>query len=102
MAEAAGVPPEAISPARFFPKMAAACHAYAIFELWFLEAMRLNPGQRLRKPPVTKCRFASVALGAILVDTRKKPRRKRRFCAARRRWKSLSHVRGGRTILKLT
>ena len=52
VAEAAGVPSEAISPAKFFPKMAAACHAYALFEMWFLEAQRANPGRRLRKPPV--------------------------------------------------
>jgi hypothetical protein len=51
VAAAAGLAPEAISPAKFFPKMAAACHAYALFELWFLEARRANPGQRLRKPP---------------------------------------------------
>jgi hypothetical protein len=102
VAEAAGLPPEAISPAKFFPKMAAACHAYALFELWFLDAQRANPRRRLRKAPLAKRRFASVALEAILVEPRKKPRRKRRFCAARRRWKSLAHVRGARKILKLT
>jgi hypothetical protein len=102
VAEAAGVAPEAISPAKFFPKMAAACHAYALFELWFLEARRANPGQRLRKPPLTCRRFASVTLETIFVERRKEPRRRRRFCAARRRWKSLAHVRGGRKILKLT
>jgi hypothetical protein len=102
VAAAAGLVPEAISPAKFFPKMAAACHAYALFELWFLEARRANPGQRLRKPPLTRRRFASVALDAVLVEPRKEPRRRRRFCVARRRWKSLAHVRGGRKILKLT
>jgi len=102
VAEAAGLAPEAISPAKFFPKMAAACHAYALFELWFLEAQRANPGRRLRKPPVQHRRFASVGLEAILVERRKEPRRKRRFCAARRRWKSLAHVRGGHKMLKLT
>ncbi len=102
VAESAGLLPEAISPAKFFPKMAAACHAYALFELWFLEARWANPGQRLRKPPLTRRRFASVALEAVLVEPRKEPRRRRRFCAARRRWKSLAHVRGGRKILKLT
>ncbi len=102
VAETAGLAPEAISPAKFFPKMAAACHAYALFELWFLETRRANPGQRLRKPPLTRRRFASVALDAVLVEPRKEPRRRRRFCAARRRWKSLAHVRGGRKVLKLT
>lgn len=100
VAEAAGVAPEAISPAKFFPKMAAACQAYALFELWFAETRRANPGQRLRKPPLHGRRFAHVALEAILVQPRKGARRKRRFCEGRRRWKSLTHVRGGRTLVR--
>jgi hypothetical protein len=102
VAEAAGLAPEAISPAKFFPKMAAACHAYALFDLWFGEAQRANPGRRLRKPPVQQRRFVRVALDAILVEPRKLPRRKHRFCAARKRWKSLARVRGGRKLLKLS
>lgn len=102
VAAAAGLPPEAISPAKFFPKLAAACHCYALFELWFLDAQRANRGRRLRPPPVQERRFASVALEAILVEPRTGRRRKRRFCAARRRWKSLAHVHGGKKILKLT
>ncbi len=102
VAAAAGLPPEAISPAKFFPKLAAACHAYALFELWFLEAQRANPRRRLRKPPIQQRRFARVALAAILVEPRKGPRRTRRFCAARKHWKSLAHVRGGKKILKLS
>jgi hypothetical protein len=102
VAAAAGLPPEAISPAKFFPKLAAACHAYALFELWFLEAKRANPGRRLRKPALQERRFARVALDAIRVEPRNGPRRNRRFCAARKRWKSLAHVRGGKKILKLS
>jgi hypothetical protein len=102
VAEAAGIAPEAISPAKFFPKMAAACHCAALFELWFLDTQAANRGRRLRKPPVQQRRFARVLLDAILVEPRKLPRRKRRFCKARRKWKSLSHVRGGRKLLKLS
>jgi hypothetical protein len=102
VAETAGIAPEAISPAKFFPKMAAACHAAALFELWFLEAQRANPGRRLRKSPVQQRRVARVPLDAILVEPRKGPRRKRRFCAARKHWKSLAHVPGGKKLLKLT
>jgi hypothetical protein len=76
--------------------------AYARFELWFLEARRANPGRRLRKPALTQRRFARVPLEAIQVEPRKGPRRKRRFCAARKRWRSLAHVRGGKRILKLS
>jgi hypothetical protein len=100
VAEAAGVAPESISPAKFFPKMAAACHAYALFEFWFTETQRANPAHRLQRPAVHQRRFAHVAMRAILVEPRKEPRRKRRFCEARRRWKSLSHVRGGPTLLQ--
>ena len=82
VAAAAGVAPEAISPAKFFPKLAAACHAYALFELWFLDTKRANPGRRLRKPSLEHRRFAHVPLEAIRVEPRKGPRRKRRFCAA--------------------
>ncbi len=102
VATAAGVAPEAISPAKFFPKMAAACHAHALFELWFLDTQRVNPGRRLRKPPLTGRRFGSVLLGAIQVEPRTGRRRHRRFCAARRKWKSFVRVRGGRRFLKLT
>ena len=102
VAAAAGLAPEAISPAKFFPKMAAACHCAALCELWFAEAQRANPGRRLRKPPLQGRRFAQVPLDAILVEPRSGPRKKRRFCKARRKWKSLSHLRGGRKLLKLT
>ena len=102
VAEAAAVAPEAISPAKFFPKMAAACHAYDLFELWFWQTQRANPRRRLRKPALHARRFARVALDAIQVEVRQGPRRRRRFCAARRHWKSLAHVRGSRKMLKLT
>jgi len=101
-AESAGIAPEAISSAKFFPKMAAACHCAALFEVWFFDTQAANRGQRLRKPPMQHRRFARVALEAILVEPRTGRRKKRRFCAARRKWKSLSHVRGGRKLLELS
>ena len=102
VAAVAGLPPEAIAPAKFFPKMAAACHCAALFELWFADTQRANRGRRLRKPPVAERRFTHVTLDSILVEPRTLRRRKRRFCAARRKWKSLRHVRGGPKLLKLT
>ena len=95
LAETAGLPPEAIAPAKFFPNLAAACHCYALFELWFADTQRANRGRRLRKPPVAARRFTQVTLDSILVEPRTPRRRKRRFCAARGKWKSLRHVRGG-------
>jgi hypothetical protein len=101
-AAAAGVPPEAIAPAKFFPKVAAACAAVAFFELGVATTQRLNPGRRLRRPALADQPFVSVPLAAILVEPRTGVRRKRRFCPARRRWKSFARVRGGRRLLKLT
>jgi hypothetical protein len=102
VAAAADLAPEALSPAKLFPKLAAACHCAALFELWFLDTQAANRGRRLRKPPVQQRRFARVPLDAILVEPRKGPRRKRRFCAARKHWKSLAHVPGGKKLLKLS
>jgi hypothetical protein len=102
VAEAAGLAPEALSPAKLFPKLAAACHCYALCELWFLETQGANPRRRLRKPPLARRRFSQVYLASILVEPRKAHRRKRRFCKARGRWKSFKHVRGGRKLLKLS
>jgi hypothetical protein len=102
VAEAAGLAPEAISPATFFPTMAAACHCAALVAVWFRDTQAANRGRQLRKPPVQERRFTQVRLDAILVEPRKLPRRTRRFCAARTRWKSLAHVRGGRKLLKLS
>jgi hypothetical protein len=84
------------------PEVAAACHCYALCELWFLETQGANRRRRLRKPALARRRFAHVLLESILVEPRKEHRRKRRFCKARRRWKSLTHVRGSRKLLKLS
>jgi hypothetical protein len=98
VAEKAGVAPEEISPAKFFPKMAAACHGYVQVTWAVDEMIRLNPRKRLRKPRLKGRRFTTVRVEDILVNPRNGRRRKRRFCRARRKWKSLSHVRGGRKL----
>lgn len=98
----AGIEPEAISPAKFFPRMAAACHSHAQVMWAFDEVDRLNPGQDVAKPNWKECRYASVPLRAILREKRNDHRRKRRFCKARRQWKSLKYVRGGRRLLQLS
>lgn len=101
-AEQAGIEPEAISPAKFFPRMAVACDKYFAREVGVVKVIRLNPGVELQLPSWERARFASVRLADILVEKRSNHRRKRRFCKARRQWKSLKHVRGGRKLLKLT
>lgn len=98
VAARAGIEPEEISPAKFFPKMAASYSTYVGAQWGVAEMVRLNPGRRLRKPCWKRSRFASVRLDAILVERRTGRRRKRRFCKARRHWKSFAHVRGGRKL----
>jgi hypothetical protein len=61
VAGAVGLPPEAISPAKLFPKLAAASHCHALFQV-------VVPGRPARKPRTGR-------------------RRKRRFCTARKHWK---------------
>lgn len=102
VAEAAGIAPEEISPAKFYPQLAAACHTYVVAQVVESTLRRRNPRARLRPMDWRTARWASVSLSAIRVEPRRGRRRKRRFCAARRRWKSLAHVRGGRRFMKLT
>jgi hypothetical protein len=102
VAEAVGIAPEEISPAKFYPKMAAACQTYVVAQQWERTVRRLNPRLRFRMIDWRTQRWASVPLAAIRVERRKGPRRKRRYCPARRHWKSLVHVRGGRKLTKLS
>lgn len=98
VADQAQIEPDEISPAKFFPKMASACVHYVISEHNVAEILRLNPGKKIRTPNWKGRRFTTVPLDAVLVKRRTGKRRRRRFCAARRRWKSFSHVRGGREL----
>ena len=102
VAAAAGIEPEEISPAKFYPKMVAACQTYVVPQQWERRVRRLNPGRRLRMIDWRRERWARVAVPVLHVETRTGPRRRRRFCPARRHWKSLAHVRGGRQFMKLS
>lgn len=98
LAERVGIEPEEISPAKFFPKMAAACHDFTIAEYTVEEMIRMNPRKRLRRPRWKGRRFTTINLDDILVRKRNGERRHRRFCKARAQWKSITHVRGGREL----
>ncbi|MDQ7780920.1 MAG: hypothetical protein RDV41_14580, partial [Planctomycetota bacterium] len=98
VASEAGIEPEEISPAKFFPKMAAACHDYVIAEHVVEEMIRRNPGKDLRRPRFEGQRFTTIRLDDILVRKRNERRRRRRFCKSRRQWKSITHIRGGREL----
>jgi hypothetical protein len=100
IAKRAKVLPEQLSPAKLFPKLAQATHDYCIADHAGIRIRELNPGVELRLPNLRTMPFVEVQLGAILASKRNSYRRRRRFCAAAKRWKSIAHVPGGPTFLK--
>ena len=70
VAAAAGLEREEISPAKFFPKMVAACETYVVAQLWERRVRRLNPRHRLRMIDWRTERWASVFVSALHVETR--------------------------------
>jgi hypothetical protein len=80
-----GVPPEEISPAKFFPRVAVACYLHSLEQQWARDVHRRHPRThfRLSRP---RRRWAGVTLTPIHVEHRTDHRWRRRFCAARRTW----------------
>jgi hypothetical protein len=95
VAQGLGVGAEAISPAKFYPRAACASKALADRDLFVCRTDALNPGQTIRYPVLAEIPELWTTWKAIRVEPRKGPRRHRRFCAARRQWKSFKHVPGG-------
>jgi len=100
IARQARVLPEQLSPAKLFPKLAQAANDYCAVRVYALQTLALNPGMAIRFPGWHVIPSAYTTLGAIVVQPRNGHRRRRRFCASRRRWKSFAHVTGGPTLLK--
>lgn len=98
VAETLAVAPEAISPAKFFPRLATASIGLVWSELAFITIQQANPGVRLHKPDWQDCAFAWTTLERIQVETRTGRRRKRRFCRSRKHWKSFAHIPGGKKL----
>ncbi len=92
-----GVPPEDISPAKLFPKVAVASFLYLQEQEW--ERGLRRRGRRIHPQIVRRRRWAHTDLTSVHVEHRDDHRRRRRFCRARRQWKSLRKVRGGRRFL---
>ena len=91
-----GWAPEDISPAKFFPKVAVACHLHVQEQHW---ARQFHRRSRAHPQLTRRRRWARTEAVTVEVEPRSEHRRRRRFCAARRHWKSLAHVRGGRRLL---
>jgi DDE family transposase len=98
IAQAIGTQPEEISPARFFPRMAAAAIGLTWSELAFIEIQKANPGIDLQKPAWHRCDFAWTTFAHIRVESRNGRRRKRRFCKSRKQWRSFTHIPGGKKL----
>ena len=100
IAQKAKVLPEQISTGKLFPRLAQAASDYCAAQVFVFRTKAMNPGRHVRFPSFSILPSASAKIGSILVEHRSPARRKRRFCASGKRWKSFTHVRGGRTFLK--
>jgi Transposase DDE domain len=96
-----GWAPERLSPAKFFPKVATATSLYLHRQQWEREIRTRYRRLHLRLVGDRRCWVRTTA-AALEVEHRDDHRRTRRFCPARRRWKSLAHVRGGQRFTKLS
>lgn len=94
-----GWEPEEISPAKLFPKIATASFLYLHEQEWERRWRRRHPRTHPRLIRTRRRDWARTAAPNLHVEHRTERRRYHRFCAARRRWKSLAHVRGGRRFL---
>jgi Transposase DDE domain len=95
-----GEPPEDLSPAKLFPKIAVASFLYLHAQEWERQWRRRHPGAHAHL--VVRWRthgWTHTAASNTHVEHRSEIRRRRRFCAARRHWKSFRLVRGGRRFL---
>ena len=99
-AEKADVPPDWISTAKLFPRVAAASAILAERQIGVREVEKLNPGVDLTKPDWHTHPFASVPLDHVLLEPRNDQRRKRRYCKGRKHWKSFAHYSKGRTLIR--
>lgn len=98
VAQAHGEAPEAISPAKFFPRAARAA-AFVSITTWRDEEIGdANPGVPLHLPDLAGRPEVTTTWAAIRVEPRRGRRRRRRFCASRRRWISFKHLPGGRAL----
>jgi hypothetical protein len=96
-----GWAPERLSPAKFFPKVATATYLYLHRQQWEREIRTRYRRLHLRLVGDRRC-WVRTTPAPLEVERRDDHRRIRRFCLARRRWKSLAHVRGGQRFTKLS
>lgn len=98
LAQASGTQPEAIAPAKFCPRMAAAALGLTWSEAALIEMQKANPDVALHKPDWHRCECAWTTFEHMRVAARHGRRRKRRFCKSRKQWKSFTHIPGGKKL----
>jgi hypothetical protein len=96
-----GWAPEQLSPAKFYPKVATATYLYLHRQQWEHEIRTRYRHLHLRVLGRRRCWVRTPPL-PVQVEPRAENRRARRFCRARRLWKSFAHVPGGRRYTKLS
>lgn len=89
IAEEAKIEPEAISPKRLFPKVAAASSSLTNSELAFEATCQVNPHVTLKKPDWRQFPFTRARVVDILRETRDLHRRRRPRCPAAERCRPL-------------
>jgi hypothetical protein len=96
-----GWEPERLSPAKFYPKVATATYMYLNRQQWEREIRTRHRHLHLRLVGRRRC-WVRAAPEPVAVEHRTDHRRRRRFCSARRHWKSFAHMPGGRRFTKLS
>jgi len=96
-----GWAPEQLSPAKFYPKVATATYLYLHRQQWEREIRTRFRHLHLRWIGHRRCWVRTMPL-PVQVEPRADDRRRRRFCPARRLWKSFAHVPGGQRFTKLS
>lgn len=96
-----GWEPERLSPAKFYPKVATATYLYLHRQQWEREIQTRYRHLHLRLVGGRRC-WVRASPAPLERELRADHRRTRRFCPARRHWKSFAHVHGGRRFTKLS
>jgi hypothetical protein len=95
IADEVKIAPEEISTAKFIPRVAKASADHAEYLCGVETVVEMNPNVSLKLPGPDDYPKLYVPLSEILRVRRSDQRRKRRYCDSRRKWKSITHVRGG-------
>lgn len=101
IAKKTNVLPEQLSPAKLFPKLARAISDYCVARWHEIRTRELNPDASIKFPDLRTMPSARVWLNAIVSRRREGVRKRRRFCPGRKKWKSITHISGGKKFLRL-